>query len=116
VPAPAAGDTAAKKFLKASGAWATLAESDITNLTTDLAAKVPTTRTISTTAPLTGGGDLSANRTLAISDFTGDSGSGGAKGSVPAPAAGDSAAGKYLKADGSWATPTVALVVLVWFF
>ena len=33
--------------------------------------KVPTTRTISTTAPLTGGGDLSANRTLAIPQATG---------------------------------------------
>lgn len=31
---------------------------------------VPTSRTISTTAPLTGGGDLSANRTLAISAAT----------------------------------------------
>lgn len=66
---------------------------------------VPTTRTISTTAPLTGGGDLSANRTLAISDFTGDSGSGGAKGAVPAPAAGDAAAGKFLKASGGWDVP-----------
>lgn len=45
-------------------------ESDVTNLVTDLAAKVPTARTLSTTAPLTGGGDLSANRTLAISDAT----------------------------------------------
>ncbi|MEU2106511.1 hypothetical protein [Nocardia sp. NPDC019255] len=35
-----------------------------------LANKVDTTRTISTTAPLTGGGDLSANRTLAVSDAT----------------------------------------------
>lgn len=68
-------------------------------------AKVPTTRTIFTTAPLTGGGDLSTDRTLAISNFTGDSGSGGAKGVVPAPAAGDAAAGKYLKADGSWTAP-----------
>lgn len=64
---------------------------------------VPGTRTISTTAPLTGGGDLSANRTLAISDFVGDSGAGGTKGAVPAPAAGDAAAGKFLKADGTWA-------------
>lgn len=32
---------------------------------------VPTTRTISTTAPLTGGGDLSANRTLAIPQANG---------------------------------------------
>lgn len=31
---------------------------------------VPTTRTLSTTAPITGGGDLSANRTLAISAAT----------------------------------------------
>ena len=34
--------------------------------------------------------------------FTGDSGSGGVKGMVPAPAAGDAAANKYLKASGSW--------------
>ena len=32
---------------------------------------VPTSRTISTTAPLTGGGDLSANRTLSIPQATG---------------------------------------------
>ena len=32
--------------------------------------KVPTTRTISTTAPLSGGGDLSANRTLSIPQST----------------------------------------------
>lgn len=34
----------------------------------------------------------------------GDSGSGGTKGLVPAPASGDAAANKYLKADGTWAT------------
>ncbi|AKR55694.1 Flagellar hook-length control protein FliK [Devosia sp. H5989] len=52
-------------------------------------------------------------------DFTGDSGAGGAKGLVPAPAAGDAAANKFLKADGSWAAlsvgdleATVALVSL----
>ncbi len=38
--------------------------------------------------------------------FTGDSGSGGSVGLVPAPAAGDAAAGKYLKADGTWAAPS----------
>ncbi len=119
------------KFLTTNGsiaAWANIAESDVTNLTTDLAAKqnnltignltdagtdgivvtsgtgavigsgtslaqhvgdsthngyllstdwttfnnkVPTTRTISTTTPLTGGGDLSANRTIAIPKATG---------------------------------------------
>lgn len=38
------------------------------SVTAAQAGAVPTTRTVSTTAPLTGGGDLSANRTLAISD------------------------------------------------
>lgn len=41
-------------------------QAQITTLTASLAGYVPTTRTISTTAPLTGGGDLSANRTLAM--------------------------------------------------
>lgn len=36
----------------------------------------------------------------------GDSGSGGTKGLVPAPAAGDAAAGKFLKANGTWAAPS----------
>jgi hypothetical protein len=39
------------------------------------------------------------------SNFTGDSGSGGAAGLVPAPGAGDTAAGKYLDADGSFTVP-----------
>lgn len=47
-----------------------IAESQVTNLTTDLAAKVPTSRLINTTAPLTGGGDLTADRTFAISAAT----------------------------------------------
>lgn len=45
----------------------THAEADVTGLVSDLAAKVATSRTISTTAPLAGGGDLSANRTLSVS-------------------------------------------------
>lgn len=36
--------------------------------------------------------------------LVGDSGSGGTAGLAPAPAAGDAAAAKYLKADGTWAT------------
>ncbi len=36
--------------------------------------------------------------------FTGDSGSGGVRGLVPAPASGDAAANKFLKASGAWAT------------
>lgn len=38
--------------------------------------------------------------------FSGDSGSGGAKGIVPAPSAGDAAANKFLKSDGTWAAVT----------
>lgn len=38
--------------------------------------------------------------------MVGDSGSGGTKGLVPAPAAGDAAAAKFLKADGTWAAPS----------
>ena len=37
--------------------------------------------------------------------FTGDAGSGGLSGLVPAPAAGDTAAGKFLGAGGVWAVP-----------
>jgi hypothetical protein len=37
--------------------------------------------------------------------MAGDGGSGGVKGAAPAPAAGDAAAGKYLKADGTWGVP-----------
>lgn len=46
-----------------------------------------------------------AQATALLSAFTGDSGAGGVKGMVPAPAAGDAAAGKFLKASGAWAVP-----------
>ena len=42
--------------------------------------------------------------TADLSTLVGDSGSGGAKGLVPAPGSGDAAANKFLKADGTWAT------------
>lgn len=44
---------------------------NITINASDSTARVPESRTISTTAPLTGGGDLSVNRTLAISAASG---------------------------------------------
>lgn len=47
-----------------------LSESKITNLTTDLASKVPTSRTITTSTGLSGGGDLSADRTLSVTNDT----------------------------------------------
>lgn len=48
----------------------TIAESQVTNLVSDLANKVATSTTISTTAPLSGGGDLSTNRTITTSMAT----------------------------------------------
>lgn len=44
--------------------------------------------------------------------MTGDSGSGGVRGLVGAPAAGDAAAGKFWKADASWAVPAQGLVLI----
>lgn len=46
-----------------------------------------------------------AAQTALLSAFVGDSGSGGLKGLVPAPLAGDAA--KYLKGDGTWASTPV---------
>ncbi len=43
-----------------------------------------------------------------LNTMVGDSGSGGTKGLAPAPAAGDAAAGKFLKADGTYAVPAGA--------
>jgi len=42
----------------------TIAESQVTGLATDLAARVPTTRQVATSGGLQGGGDLSSDRTL----------------------------------------------------
>lgn len=74
----------------------THAQADVTNLVTDLAAKAPTARSIGTTAPLTGGGDLSANRTLAISDATTS-----AKGAVELATDGENAAGVVVQGNDS---------------
>lgn len=41
-------------------------ESEVTNLTADLAGKVPATRAINTTSPLSGGGALSSDLTLSL--------------------------------------------------
>ena len=49
--------------------------------------------------------DLTATQlTAELNNVVGDSGSGGTKGLVPAPASGDGAAKKFLMADGSWAS------------
>ncbi len=46
--------------------------------------------------------------TSMLNNVVGDSGSGGTKGLVPAPAAGDAAAEKFFHADGTWKVPTIA--------
>ena len=46
-----------------------------------------------------------AQATAVLNTIVGDAGSGGTKGLVPAPAAGDAAAGRFLKADGTWSAP-----------
>lgn len=73
----------------------------------DLATKVPTTRTITTTAPLTIGGgasaDLSADRTIAVADF-----STGARGVTSA----SGAAGNFLLGDNTWITLAQLIVLL----
>lgn len=58
---------------------------------------VPQARRVDTTAPLTGGGDLSANRTLGITSFAGS-----AAGAVPVSLGGTT---NFLRADGTWAAP-----------
>lgn len=98
VPAPGTGD--AGKVLGADGGW----------INAPLpAGSVPEARRVDTEAPLTGGGDLTADLDLGITDFVGDSGSppiGGARGTVPAPAPGDAAAQKVLGAGGGWVDTT----------
>ena len=44
--------------------------------------------------------------TTLVNTFIGDTGSGGTKGLVLAPTAGDAAANKFLKANGAWEVPT----------
>jgi hypothetical protein len=59
-----------------------IAESQVTNLTTDLANKVPTTRTVSAGSGLSGGGDLSADRTISMPNV-GTAGTYGSASQVP---------------------------------
>jgi hypothetical protein len=53
--------------------------------------------------------DLTTTQTTAMLNImVGDSGAGGTKGLVPAPATGDAAANKYLKASGAWVANAVS--------
>lgn len=60
-----------------------IAETQVTNLTTDLAAKADKTTTISAGTGLSGGGDLSANRTLNIANTGVTAGTYGGTSGVP---------------------------------
>jgi len=64
------GDAILAIAIQRSEHTGTQAQSTIDGLTTDLGAKAPTTRSISAGTGLTGGGDLSADRTLAIDAAT----------------------------------------------
>ena len=57
------------------------------------------------------GGAPTVNFSATDPVMEGDSGAGGLAGNVPKPAAGDAAAGKFLKADGTWAVPTAGTFV-----
>ena len=102
-PARVAGNaTATRKFLRQTGtgsasaapAWDTLEASDVPDLSADY------------DPAGTAAGDVSAHAaTVNHPTMTGDAGSGGVKGLVPAPAAGDAAAGKFLGAGGGWSVP-----------
>lgn len=61
-------------------------------------------RKIATTAPLTGGGALSANLTLGIGSF-----GSAASGIVPASGGGTT---KFLRADGTWASPAASATAM----
>jgi hypothetical protein len=100
-----AGGTTGQYLAKSSGSdydftWSTLSVPNAT------LANMPTQTFKGRTTAGTGAPeDLTATQATAIlNNYVGDSGAGGTKGLVPAPAAGDAAANKYLKADGTWAT------------
>lgn len=77
----------------------TVANADLANVAT---ATFKGRTTAGTGAPE----DLTATQATALlNNVVGDSGSGGTKGLVPAPASGDAAAGRFLKADGTWSVP-----------
>lgn len=113
-PAPAAGDYAAGKFLSAGGGYAIPpGTGGAANYQTVQQAGVakPTEPVLNFLAPITATDNPGNTSTdVEVPVFVGDGGSGGVKGLAPAPAAGDAAAGKFLSANGAYATPPGNLV------
>ena len=127
VPQPDSGDEG--KYLKGDGTWDTVSgtgggeanqnafstvavsgqdnvEAESSTDTLNLAAG--SNVTITTTAASDTVTIAASDTDTTYSNFVGDDGLGagsGTAGLVPAPADGTAAAGKYLKADGTWATP-----------
>jgi hypothetical protein len=100
-PAPAAGDAAAAKFLKADATWAVpVAGGNVSNVGTPLANQFAQWTDATHIQGIT-----AATATAALNTLIGANGVAGVKGLAPAPAAGDAAAGKFLKADATWAVP-----------
>lgn len=90
-----------------SGATAITAAIGANKVTNAMLATVATATFKGRTTAATGNvEDLTATQATALLNaMVGDSGSGGTKGLAPAPASGDAAAGRFLKADGTWAVP-----------
>ena len=101
VPVPSGPGT--NVFLAADGTWQKIATSAIADQSqkTLLANTTASSGAVSAVAI--------SSITTELSNVVGDGGSGGTKGLVPAPASGDAAAGKFLKADGLWAVPTTTI-------
>ena len=82
----------------------------VNKVTLGMMAQVSTARFLGRTTASTGDVEsLSATQATALlNNVVGDAGAGGTKGLVPAPGAGDAAANKFLKADGTWTSPSGA--------
>ena len=78
--------------------WFYQLQQTVNSLSGGIGGSVPATRAINTIAPLTGGGTLAADLTLAVSLFAA-----GSAGIVPASGGGTV---NFLRADGSWVPPT----------
>lgn len=89
-------------YVKAAGASPSTASATVP--LADLATQAATTFVANATGGVAAPTAVSApTATSMLNAVVGDSGAGGTKGLVPAPAAGDAAASKFLKADGTWA-------------